>query len=288
MSYVNTPKKPYWLNKKINKDCSGQVQDILSELSINTVCREAMCPNIHECFARNTATFLILGDICTRQCRFCAVKKGIPAPVDRSEPERIAQAVKRMGIRYVVVTSVTRDDLADAGAGIFVKTISAIRSENPRTNIEVLIPDFKADTECLKKIIQAKPQVISHNLETIPNFYKEVRQGSDYHRSLSVLDTIKKLSDIHTKSGLMLGLGESGQEVLGVLRDLRAVGCDFLSLGQYLAPSLKHYPVKEYVAPEKFNFFKEEALKLGFLYVASNPYVRSSYMAEEYLIKGVH
>ncbi|MFH1398367.1 MAG: lipoyl synthase [Candidatus Omnitrophota bacterium] len=283
MSYANTLKKPHWLNKKISKGSSGPVQDILGEFSVNTVCREAMCPNINECFSRNAATFLILGDICTRDCRFCAVKKGIPGLVDKSEPERIAQAVKKIGLRYVVVTSVTRDDLADGGADIFAKTISAIRRENPIINIEALIPDFKGEAENLEKIIQAKPQVISHNLETVPNFYKEIRQGADYVRSLKVLDTIKKFLGIHTKSGLMLGLGETGQEVLEVLRDLRGIGCDFLSLGQYLAPSLKHYPVKEYIAPGKFRYYKEEALKLGFLYVASNPYVRSSYMAEEYL-----
>ncbi len=283
MFYANTLKKPYWLNKKISKNLSGQVQDILSEFSINTVCREAMCPNISECFSRNTATFLILGDICTRDCRFCAVKKGVPGPVDSGEPERIAQAVKKMGLRYVVITSVTRDDLVDGGADIFAKTISAIRRENPITNIEALIPDFKGEAENLEKIIQAKPQVISHNLETVPHFYKEVRPGADYCRSLNVLDTIKELSGIHTKSGIMLGLGEKEPEVLAVLRDLRGIGCDFLSLGQYLTPSLKHYPVQEYITPEKFKYYKEEALRLGFLFVASNPYVRSSYLAEEYL-----
>jgi lipoic acid synthetase len=288
MSYANTLKKPYWLNKKISIGCSGQVQDILSEFSVNTVCREAMCPNISECFARNTATFLILGDTCTRKCQFCAVKKGIPSAVDRSEPERVAQAVKKMGLSYVVVTSVTRDDLADGGADIFSSTISAIRGQAPETDIEVLIPDFNADVECLKKIIHGQPRVISHNLETVPGLYKEVRRGADYDRSINVLDIIKKYSGIHTKSGLMLGLGESVEEVLMVLNDLRGIGCDFLSLGQYLAPSLKHYPVKEYVTPDKFKFFKEEALKLGFLSVASNPYVRSSYLAGEYLIRGAN
>lgn len=284
MSCANTLKRPHWLNKKISLSQCHQVINILSSLSINTVCREAMCPNIHECFSRNTATFLILGDICTRECSFCAVKKGIPGTVDRGEPERIAQAVKKMGLRYAVVTSVTRDDLVDGGADIFALTISSIRRENPETNIEALIPDFKGEVENLDKIIRAKPQVIAHNLETVPCLYDSVRQGSDYQRSLRVLDTVKRLSAIHTKSGLMLGLGESESEVLGVLRDLREIGCDFLSLGQYLAPSLNHYPVKEYVNPEKFKFYKGEALKLGFLYVASNPYVRSSYLAEEYLI----
>ncbi len=288
MSYANTLKKPHWLNKKISLNQCNQVQNILGSLSLSTVCREAMCPNISECFSRNTATFLILGDTCTRECCFCAVKKGIPGPVDSVEPERIAQAVKKMGLRYVVITSVTRDDLADGGADIFARTISAIRGKNAETNIEVLIPDFKGEVEHLEKIIRAKPRVIAHNLETVPSLYGSVRQGSDYHRSLKVLDTIKRLSAIHTKSGLMLGLGESEREVLGVLRDLREIGCDFLNMGQYLAPSLKHYSVKEYIALEKFRFYKEEALKLGFLYVASNPYVRSSYMAEEYLIKGVH
>jgi lipoyl synthase len=283
MSYANTLKKPHWLNKKISLNCCGQVQDILNELSVNTVCKEAMCPNIAECFSRNTATFLILGDTCTRQCRFCAVKKGVPGPVDRSETERIAWAVKKMSLKYVVITSVTRDDLVDGGADIFALTISSIRRENPQTNIEVLIPDFKGEAENLKKVIHSEPEVISHNLETVPGLYKEARQGADYHRSLSLLDTIKKTSGIHTKSGLMLGLGERAEEVLMVLKDLRQISCDFLSLGQYLAPSLKHYPVREYITPDKFSFYKEEALKLGFHYVASNPYVRSSYLAEEYL-----
>lgn len=251
----------------------------MQDLNLKTVCQEARCPNISECYCQKTATFLILGDVCTRGCSFCAVKKGNPLPVDLEEPVRIAQAISKLGLRYAVITSVTRDDLIDGGAGAFVQTISVIRKQIRAIKIEVLIPDFQGSIEPLKKVIDAKPDVISHNLETVPRLYNQLRQGADYNRSLMLLQLVKNYGNIYTKSGLMLGLGETSQEVLEVLRDLRNKQCDFLTLGQYLSPSKNHYPVKEYITPEQFAYYKEKALEMGFSNVASSPYARSSYLA---------
>lgn len=283
---LTTYKRPQWLNKRINlKDCK-ELEVMFRGLDLNTVCEEARCPNISECFSKRTATFMILGDTCTRNCRFCAVKKGKPSGIDLNEPERIAEAVKRLGLKYAVITSVTRDDLDDGGAKVFAKTVFAIRGRAPNISVEVLIPDLKGNIESIRKVVEAGPDVINHNVETVPGLYKEVRSQADYRRSLSVLRMVKDFSidkPIYTKSGLMVGLGERREDILIVLKDLRNVGCDFLSIGQYLCPSASYYPVKEYVSPDKFRYYKEQALKKGFLHVESAPYVRSSYCASEYL-----
>jgi len=300
---VISVKKPVWLNKKINlKECY-QMEALLGDLNLNTVCQEAGCPNISECFSKGAATFLILGKICTRGCKFCGIEKGKPSGVDLEEPGRIAEAVKRLNLSHVVITSVTRDDLPDGGAEIFAKTISAIRKKTSKVAIEVLIPDFKlnpvrnfiqGDSKneisngvnklAIKVVMDAGPEIIGHNIETVPRLYNEVRQGSDYTCSLKVLELAKEFNG-YTKSAIMLGLGEEEEEVLSVFVDLRKVSCDFLSIGQYLAPSSAHSLVKEYIPPEKFFYYKQKALQLGFLYVASGPYVRSSYLASEYLDK---
>ena len=276
--------KPAWLNKKIDlKSCSA-LKEALRDLRLNTVCEQAMCPNIGECFSHNLATFLILGRYCTRMCSFCNIEKKKPLLVDLDEPVRVAEAVRRFSLKHVVITSVTRDDLDDGGAGIFAKTVSCIKQTSPGVAIEVLIPDFKLSLDALREVAGSCPHIIAHNIETVPSLYRVARQGANYARSLSVLRIIKKISpELKTKSGLMLGLGEKKEEVISVMEDLRSVDCDFLSIGQYLAPSQKHYPVKEYIAPEQFDYFKEKGKRLGFLHIQSSPYVRSSYMAAEYL-----
>lgn len=257
-------------------------------MGVETVCEQAMCPNIGECFARNEATFLILGKNCTRRCSFCNINNSTPQEPDLDEPKRVAQAVQKLGLKHVVITSVTRDDLADGGAGIFAQTVQRIREESPNVEIEVLVPDFKLSLSALKTVVDAKPDIIAHNLETVPSLYKTVRQGGNYPRSLSLLRLTKDLfPNFKTKSGLMLGVGEKQSEVLSTMKDLRSVGCDFLSIGQYLAPSNNHHPVKKYISPEKFNFYKNEGRKMGFLHIQSGPYVRSSYLAGDYL-KGVN
>jgi len=260
---------------------------MLSGLEINTVCQEADCPNISECFSRNEATFLILGKVCTRNCKFCGVGKGKPAALDFNEPEHVAEAAKRLNLKHVVITSVTRDDLSDGGASVFAKTVLAVRNRLQQVTIEVLIPDLQGNRDALKAIIDAEPEVIGHNVETIPSLYKDIRSMSDYQLSLNVLKTTKELSlgkKIYTKSALMLGLGETEEEVVDVLRSLRKVDTDFVCIGQYLCPSSSHFPVKEYIRPEQFDYYKKEALSLGFRYVASAPYVRSSYLAGEALL----
>ena len=277
--------KPAWLNKKINlKDCSVMKQALRS-LHVETVCEQAMCPNIGECFSAKTATFLILGKNCTRMCSFCNIHKAKPLPVDRGEPERVAQAVYQLGLKHIVITSVTRDDLPDGGAGIFARTVICIREKSPQAKIETLIPDFGLSADALKILVDAKPDIIAHNLETVPSLYRQLRQGADYLGSLGLLRMIKKIApELKTKSGLMLGVGEKKDEVLAVMHDLRSVECDLLSIGQYLAPSQKHYPVKDYIAPEQFDDYKEKARAFGFLHIESGPYVRSSYMASDYLL----
>ena len=257
---------------------------LLNDLKLNTVCQQASCPNIGECFSRGEATFMILGEVCTRNCRFCGIKKGEPGEVDSGEPERVAQAVKRLNLRHVVITSVTRDDLPLGGAEIFVRTISSIRKKSASATIEVLIPDFQLNYEAIKVVVDAKPEIINHNVETVPSLYDSIRPMAIYRRSLEVIGIVRKMdSRIFTKSGLMLGLGEKEDEVLEVFYDLRQASCDFLSIGQYLSPSLSHFPVKEYISPEKFIYYKKRAIQLGFLHVKSAPYVRSSYKAGEYL-----
>ncbi|NQT94952.1 MAG: lipoyl synthase [Candidatus Omnitrophica bacterium] len=278
-------KKPKWLNKRINlSDCSN-TKSLLRSLNLHTVCEEAACPNISECFHKGTATFMILGSNCTRSCKFCNIKNGQPSLVDKDEPVHIADAVKKLGLKHVVITSVTRDDLEDGGAEQFARTISNIRSRVESIAIEVLIPDFKGNREAIKKIAEQGPDIINHNLETVPRLYPAIRPEADYKRSLEVLKTAKESAGpkAYTKSGIMLGFGETEKEILQVFADLRGIGCDFLSIGQYLAPSREHYPVKEYITPNKFQYYKREAEEMGFKFVASAPYVRSSYLAEEYI-----
>lgn len=276
--------KPPWLNKKIHLGSCSEMKSLLRGMKLETVCEQASCPNIGECFSRSHATFLILGSQCTRSCSFCNVVKGKPLPLDMEEPARVAEAVKKLALKHVVLTSVTRDDLSDGGANVFADTVRKIRLLSPGATIEVLIPDFKLMPGPLKIVAQSQPEIIAHNVETVPSLYALVRKGSDYKRSLGVLDTIKKIAPrLKTKSGIMLGMGEREAEVIGVMNDLRAVGCDLLSIGQYLAPSKLHYPVKEYIAPEQFAYYKEKGLSIGFSHIESGPYVRSSYMAGEYL-----
>jgi len=279
--------KPAWLNKKISlRDCT-EVKTLLKDLRLNTVCEEAMCPNIGECFSRKQATFIILGAICTRACRFCGVAKGQPLAPDLDEPRRIVEAVQEMGLTHVVITSVTRDDLIDGGAAIFAETIFKLRMANGQVTIETLIPDFNANEKSLRVLAEAGPDIIAHNIETVPSLYKEVRPtGASYGRSLEVLHRLKNIAPrIPLKSGLMLGLGEDKEEVLAVFDDLINAGCKFLSIGQYLAPSVNHFLVQKYVEPEIFEEYKKLALKMGFSYVKSAPYVRSSYAASDYSLK---
>jgi lipoic acid synthetase len=260
-----------------------KLKALLKEKRLNTVCEEASCPNIGECFANQQATFMILGSVCTRGCSFCGVKKGVPEPVDLNEPYRIAECIIELGLKHVVITSVTRDDLPDGGAKVFSNTVKTIRDKNKNITIEVLIPDFKADIESLKVLVESKPGIIAHNLETVPRLYGDIRQGASYKRSLEVFDILRSVAlGIPLKSGLMLGLGEKEGEVYSVFADLVKSGCSYLSIGQYLAPSNAHVLVKEYIQPEVFDKYKEKALAAGFLSVKSAPYVRSSYMASEY------
>jgi len=276
--------KPAWLNKKIDIKACAQMKNFLRQLQVETVCEQAMCPNIGECFSRDEATFLILGRACTRACAFCNIEKRKPLPPDADEPGRVAGAVKKLALKHVVVTSVTRDDLVDGGAGIFAETISCIRRDSPATAIEVLIPDFKLSFEALKAVTAASPDIIAHNIETVPSLYPLVRRGAEYARSLGVLRVVKELApQAKTKSGIMLGMGENKEEVYSVMQDLSSAGCDFLSIGQYLAPSLRHYPVKEYISPEQFADYKKKGGSLGLSHIESGPYVRSSYMAASYL-----
>jgi len=254
----------------------------LDEAELHTVCEEARCPNLGECFAKETATFLILGRICTRNCGFCAVEHGVPPPLDEVEPQKVAQAVKKMGLQYVVITSVTRDDLIDGGASYFVKTIQTIRALDQKMKVEVLVPDFRGELSFLKMVLDASPDVLNHNIETISRLYPGVRLQADYKRSLDLLKRSKELSShILTKSGFMLGLGEAKEEVLELMKDLRAVGCDFLTIGQYLQPRSDRLPVVRYIPPEEFEEYKKIGEGVGFKAVASGPFVRSSFHASE-------
>jgi lipoic acid synthetase len=277
-------KKPAWLNKKVNLLSCRKLKETLRYLSLNTVCEESLCPNIAECFSQGVATFMILGDICTRQCSFCAVIRGRPKGVDQREPQRIAEAVKELNLGYIVVTSPSRDDLEDGGAEFFCNTIRAIKSVNSAKKVEILIPDFSGNRKSIEKVAGSGASVIAHNLETVPSLYIKVREGASYQRSLEVLRLIKELNcEVFTKSGLILGLGERLNEIIAVFEDLRKVGCDFLTLGQYLPPSTRHYPLKEYVSPEMFSYLEEKAYALGFKKVKSSPYVRSSYLAHTFI-----
>mgnify|MGYP000877802421 CR=1 FL=1 len=277
-------KLPGWFKVSYNKDAVNEVNSILADLKLNTVCREANCPNLGECYKKHTATFMILGSICTRHCRFCNVSKGCAEEVDLEEPEHLAEAVKKLGLKHVVITSVTRDDLDDGGATHFANTIHAVRNLNPDTAIEVLIPDFKGSCECLDIVINANPDVINHNIETVKSLYDKVRPQANYERSLNVIKYIRERAPhITTKTGIMVGLGETEAQVYEVMDDSIKAGCDVFTIGQYLRPSEKHIEMKEYVAPEKFAEYKAAGESKGFKYIASSPLVRSSYRAEEAL-----
>ncbi|HOO78392.1 MAG TPA: lipoyl synthase [bacterium] len=276
------------MKKKISLRVNDEVRSLLGGLKLRTICTEALCPNISECFALRRATFLVLGSVCTRDCGFCNVAHGRPAPPDPGEPERVAEACRRLGLRHAVVTSPTRDDLPDGGAFAFVRTVSAVRQLAPAPTVEVLIPDFGGDRAALAAVAAAGPDVIAHNLETVERLYPARNRGpgpgADYRRSLAVLAALRELAPgLKTKSGLMLGLGEREEEVRETFADLRAAGCSFLSLGQYLPPTRRHLPQRRRYAQADFDRLREEALALGFAHVESGPFVRSSYRAGDYL-----
>ncbi len=282
---MTVKRKPEWLRIDMSKGRSlDYVENMLKKYSLNTVCEEANCPNRMECYSRKTATFMILGKECSRNCRFCNVSHGTLEEVDPKEPENLASAAVEMGLKHVVITTVTRDDLPDGGAGHFAKVVNAIRAKDSNITIELLISDLQGQKEALKTVVDSKPEIINHNVETVPRLYKEIRPMAIYERSLNVLRQVKEMDDtILTKSGMMMGLGEKEEEVIEVMKDLRDVGCDFLTLGQYLRPSEKHYPVMEYVTPETFERYRIKAEELGFKFIASGPFVRSSYKAADAL-----
>lgn len=276
---------PEWLRIKLpTSDSYGRTRALLDELKLHTVCESARCPNHWECWAKGTATFMIAGDRCTRACGFCAVNTAKPFALEADEPMRVAEATRRMNLRHVVITAVARDDLADGGADHFCQTIESVRSLNPGIVIEVLVPDFNDDDAAIDSVLTARPHIFNHNLETVRRLTPAVRSRATYDRSLSVLRKVKARAEdaMHTKSGLMLGLGERPDEVLAAMDDLRAAGCDILTLGQYLQPTLKHLPVAEFVSPKRFAEFATVAREKGFVHVASGPMVRSSYHADEF------
>lgn len=276
-------KKPDWLKIRLHRTASyAEVQHIVTEHSLHTICSSGMCPNKAECWSRRTATFMILGDICTRGCRFCATKTGHPLPPDAFEPMQVAESVRLMGLRYVVVTSVTRDDLPDGGAAHWAETVRTIHSQNPDAAIELLIPDLDARPDLLDVVAASQPDIIGHNIETVERLTPVVRSRAKYRTSLETLRYLAT-QGVVTKSGLMIGLGETDDEVLQTLHDLRDVGVKIVTLGQYLRPTLEHYPVAAYITPEKFEWYRLQALEMGFSYCASAPMVRSSYLADEAL-----
>ncbi|MFH1655843.1 MAG: lipoyl synthase [Candidatus Omnitrophota bacterium] len=276
---------PRWFRKDIpDITLIKERLNLFKDLDLHTVCASAHCPNMGECFSKGTATFMILGDICTRNCRFCAVSKGNPLPLDFNEPENIAQAIKNLNLDYAVITSVTRDDLSDGGALQYYKAIDEIRKVNPETKIEILIPDFQGQQESIEVVVNAHPDVIGHNVETVPRLYKKVSPQADYELSLGVLKKIKEKNNfIFTKSTILLGLGETKQEIIQTMKDLNNVGCDMLAIGQYLSPSQDHLGVQRYFSPDEFGEFQDIGSSLGFKSVASGPFVRSSYNASEEL-----
>jgi len=285
---VNNPinpikKKPNWIRTKIlNTSNFLSTKEIINKKNLHTVCQEANCPNISECWSKKHATFMIMGDVCTRACAFCNVKTGKPTFLDPFEPLKIAQATKDLNLKHVVITSVDRDDLKDGGANHFSEVIKETRKINNNTTIEVLTPDFLRKGEAYRKVIMANPDVFNHNIETVPSLYRKVRPGSRYYASINLLKSVKEInSGIFTKSGIMLGLGETKEEVLRVMEDLLSANVDFLTIGQYLQPSAKHYPLNRYIHPDEFEEFKEIALSKGFLIVSSSPLTRSSYHADQ-------
>ena len=289
MKLAHRKPKPPWLKRRfVFNSSTKEVNNLVRDLTLHTVCQEAHCPNQLECFGNHTATFMILGDHCTRNCAFCAVAYGFQEPPDPDEPKRVAEAVSRLGLKYVVLTSVTRDDLPDGGAVQFANTVRTIREMGDEVFVEVLVPDFQGSIGALAKVLAAEPVVLNHNVETVPRLYPAVRPQADYERSLQLLAEVKRLNpDIVSKSGFMVGLGEEREEVRILMQDLRQVKCDLVTIGQYLRPSKDHHPVVEYVHPDTFVAYELEAHTLGFLGVTSGPYVRSSYQAENLYRKAI-
>ncbi len=283
VSIASTPKRPDWLRAPAPAgENYHDLKGLIGRLRLHTVCESAACPNVGECWNHRTATFMILGNVCTRRCGFCAVEKGAPLPVDYDEPQRVAEAVAAMGLKFAVITSVNRDDREDGGAELFALTIRAIRDRVPDCGVEVLIPDFQGSRPSVETVMDARPDVLNHNTETVPRLYRQVRLGARYERSLEVLEWARQIRpETPTKSGLMLGLGEQPAEVLGVMRDLRAHQVGILTLGQYLRPSPRHLPIARYVAPEEFDEFRRAGYEMGFAHVESGPLVRSSYHASQ-------
>lgn len=286
---MTVTKKPPWLKVKgPSEKCLSDMKNMLDSLNLHTVCESAICPNVGTCFSKGTATFMILGNICTRNCGFCSVTHGTPLPVDPDEPLRVARAAAQLNLKHVVITSVTRDDLPDGGAQQFAETIRKINELLPEASTDVLIPDVRRSQKNLQTVLDAHPDILAHNLETIPRLYTTARQYSQYAISLKILEWTKDLdATIYTKSGIMLGLGETRGEVLQTMEDLRKVKCDFLTIGQYLRPTLQNVEVIEYIHPDTFDRYREKGEQMGFLYVASAPFVRSSFHAEEAL-KHIH
>jgi lipoyl synthase len=279
---IDNIRKPPWLKIKANfGPVYTEVKSLLHELNLHTVCQEASCPNIGECFSARTATFIILGDKCTRNCRFCDIAPGQPLPPDCHEPDRVAEAVEKLNLRFVVVTSVTRDDLHDGGSSIFAQTISAIHKRRPECLVEVLVPDFEGKHSSIDTVIKAAPHVFAHNVETVPELYSQVRPEADYHRSLDVLKHASQFSKLIVKSGMMIGLGETLGQIEAVMKDIAGTGCRIFTVGQYLAPSKGHLSIKKYYHPDEFTQIKQLGENLGIKHVESGPLVRSSYMAHK-------
>lgn len=276
-------RKPEWLKVRLTANENfSDIKKMIRGKTLHTVCEEARCPNIHECWTNRTATFMILGDVCTRACRFCAVKTGLPTELDLAEPERVAEAARQMGLQHAVVTSVARDDLKDGGASIFAATIKAIRKQNPKTSVEVLIPDFQGDRDALKVVMDAKPDILNHNIETVRRRSDRIRSKAKYDRSLQVLQTAKEMQpDIPTKSSIMVGVGETFDEVVQAMKDLYDHQVSIVTIGQYLQPTRQHLKLERYYTPEEFAKWKEIGLEMGFSHVESGPLVRSSYHAFE-------
>jgi lipoic acid synthetase len=272
---------PAWLTKKVpSPDTVIKVEQMMRDAKLHTVCESARCPNLGECWSKRTATFMILGDICTRSCGFCAIKVGKPLDVDPQEPRRVAETAKSMGLRHIVVTSVARDELPDEGAGQFARTITALREAIPNAIVEVLTPDFKGKGWLIKTVVDARPDIFNHNIETVERLTPSVRVGARYHRTLELLQSVKRMDPgVYTKSGIMLGLGETREEVLTTLRDLRNAGVDAVTIGQYLRPTMRHLKVEEYIHPDVFAEYERVGEELGFIFVASGPFIRSSYNA---------
>jgi len=285
VSIETKPKRPVWLKAPAPAgENYRNLKGLVERLKLHTVCESAACPNVGECWNHHTATFMILGNFCTRRCGFCAVQKGQPLDVDWDEPNRVAEACEALGLRYAVITSVNRDDQKDGGATLFAMTIRAIRERIPGCRVEVLVPDFQGSREAMAIVMDAAPDVLNHNIETVPRLYKQVRFGARYERSLEMLEYAHRLrTDIPTKSGLMAGLGETKEEVIGVLRDMRAHNVGIATIGQYLRPTPKHLPVLRYVPPEEFAEYRQAGMEMGFTHVESGPLVRSSYHAAEAL-----